>query len=120
LTDAGRTALEAWLREPTSEIPQIRSYALLKLFFGHFAGPEDMASLARAQVAAFEEQLADVGQMLERLKVQPDRKWQMAVAEMFFEVSVGLLEQWKRVAAMASSRSRTPSTVRRPARSRRG
>src|ERR1700741_2771493 len=34
LTAAGREALDDWLREPTSEQPQIRDAGLLKLFFG--------------------------------------------------------------------------------------
>ena len=34
ITAAGQAALEAWLREPTSEQPQIRDTGLLKLFFG--------------------------------------------------------------------------------------
>jgi hypothetical protein len=88
-----REAFAAWLREPTSEQTQMRSYAFLKLFFGHFARPEDIASLARAPATAHQEMTAGVEEMLERLKVRPDRKWQMAVAEMFFDVSVTLLDQ---------------------------
>ena len=34
LTAAGREVLDDWLREPTSEQPQIRDAGLLKLFFG--------------------------------------------------------------------------------------
>ncbi|HEX5110315.1 MAG TPA: PadR family transcriptional regulator [Vicinamibacterales bacterium] len=99
LTDAGRQALQAWLSEPTSDTLHLRSYAFLKLYFGHFARPDDIAGLARAQVAALQDQLASVTQMLERLKVRPDRKWQMAVAEMYFQIASALLTQWKQTAA---------------------
>jgi len=98
LTDAGRQALEAWLSEPTSDTLHLRSYAFLKLYFGHFARPDDIAKLALAQVAALQEQIVSVAQMLDRLKVRPDRKWQMTVAEMYFQMASALLTQWKQMA----------------------
>jgi DNA-binding PadR family transcriptional regulator len=49
LTPAGRTALADWLREPTSEQPQIRDAGLLKLFFGDGMSADEIAALARAQ-----------------------------------------------------------------------
>src|SRR5262245_43476987 len=33
ITEAGRTALTAWLHEPTTEVTQLRDLAVLKLFF---------------------------------------------------------------------------------------
>jgi PadR family transcriptional regulator, regulatory protein AphA len=58
ITAEGRRALEAWLREPTGEQPQIRDTGLLKLFFGGSLGREDVVALARAQEAAHRERLA--------------------------------------------------------------
>src|SRR6266576_2403513 len=46
LTPAGRTALADWLREPTSEQPQIRDTGLLKLFFGDGMSADEIAALA--------------------------------------------------------------------------
>jgi hypothetical protein len=111
LTDTGRHALEAWLSEPTSDTLHLRSYAFLKLYFGHFARPADIAGLARAQIAAMEEQTAYVTEMLDRLKVRPDRKWQMAVAEMYFQIASAMLTQWKQI---ATARRAPPRRATKP------
>ena len=58
LTDGGFTALRSWLREPTVEHTQIRDLALLKLFFGQFLSPEEVAAHARVQEAAHRARLA--------------------------------------------------------------
>ena len=58
LTDDGLTALRSWLREPTTEPTQIRDLALLKLFFGQFLAPEEVAAHGRAQEAAHQARLA--------------------------------------------------------------
>jgi PadR family transcriptional regulator, regulatory protein AphA len=57
LTAAGRSALEAWLRDPAAGRAEIREPGLLKLFFGGLAEPEDMTRLARARVALYSEEL---------------------------------------------------------------
>jgi DNA-binding PadR family transcriptional regulator len=58
LTPAGRTALDDWVREPTSEEPQIRDTGLLKLFFGDGMSSDEIAALARAQEQAHRARLA--------------------------------------------------------------
>jgi DNA-binding PadR family transcriptional regulator len=58
LTSAGRTALADWLREPTSEQPQIRDAGLLKLFFGDGMSADEIAALARAQEETHRARLA--------------------------------------------------------------
>jgi DNA-binding PadR family transcriptional regulator len=57
-TPAGQEALDEWLREPTSEQPQIRDAGLLKLFFGDGMSPDDIGALARAQEEAHRARLA--------------------------------------------------------------
>jgi len=52
ITEAGRRALEDWLREPTSEQPQIRDTGLLKLFFGEGMSQDELSALASAQEEA--------------------------------------------------------------------
>lgn len=61
LTETGRAALRDWLREPTAEHTQIRDLALLKLFFGQFLSPEEVAAAARVQEAAHRARLAAFG-----------------------------------------------------------
>jgi PadR family transcriptional regulator, regulatory protein AphA len=53
ITDKGREALEDWRAEPTDAIPELRSPALLKLFFG-----ADPAAMAAAQLPAHQARLA--------------------------------------------------------------
>lgn len=57
ITEAGLSALRAWLREPTAEHFQLRSEAELKLFFSEVGDPEDVFRLAREQVRTHEERL---------------------------------------------------------------
>ena len=58
LTPAGRAALDAWLREPTTDQTQIRDTGLLKLFFGEGMSGDEIAALAREQEQAHRELLA--------------------------------------------------------------
>lgn len=58
LTPAGRQTLADWVREPTSEQPQIRDTGLLKLFFGDGMSADEIAALARAQEEAHRARLA--------------------------------------------------------------
>jgi PadR family transcriptional regulator, regulatory protein AphA len=81
VTAEGEKVLAAWLAEPTSEKPQIRSLALLKLYFGQLAQPEDLAALARAQQAMHREEQASLAAMLERLQAR-GRPWQLAVGRL--------------------------------------
>jgi DNA-binding PadR family transcriptional regulator len=51
LTAAGRDALRRWLSEPTDLPTEIRDLALLKLFFGSQADPDEVTRLAAAAAA---------------------------------------------------------------------
>jgi DNA-binding PadR family transcriptional regulator len=119
LTDAGRQALETWLRQPTSDPIHLRSYAFLKLYFGYFGRPQDVLHLANTQVALFETQCGEITQMVERLRVRTDRRWQMALAEMYADLSRAGLEGWKRIAARAAREVGTPTKASQPRRTRR-
>jgi len=107
LTVAGRQALQSWLREPTSETFQIRSYAFLKLYFGYFGRAEYVANLAAAQTASLEAQVRDIDGMVGRLSARADRKWQLALAEIFSDLSRAALDAWKRTAARAAQETRS-------------
>jgi DNA-binding PadR family transcriptional regulator len=54
LTDRGRAALEAWRREPTDQLSELRDPGLLKLFFG-----ADPAALASVQLDAHRRKLRE-------------------------------------------------------------
>jgi len=91
-----RHPLAAWLAEPTSEVPQIRSLAMLKLYFGQFAHPEDLVALARAQQAMHREQQEFLGAMLERLRAR-DRPWQLAVGKLMRDAERAMADNWAQV-----------------------
>jgi PadR family transcriptional regulator, regulatory protein AphA len=54
ITESGREVLAAWRNQPTDAIPELRSPALLKLFFG-----ADPARLAPVQLEAHRAKLAE-------------------------------------------------------------
>lgn len=96
VTAEGEKALAAWLAEPTSEVPQVRSLAMLKLYFGQLAHPEDIAALARAQQAVHRERQAYLDAMLERLRAR-DRPWQLAVGELMRDADRAMADNWAQV-----------------------
>ncbi len=54
LTDAGRSALDEWRREPAEQLLETRDVGILKLFFG-----ADPADLAEGQLRLHEAKLAE-------------------------------------------------------------
>lgn len=58
LTEEGRSALNAWLSEPTSETMAIRDPGQLQLLFGELTDSAAIAELARAQIRVYEARLA--------------------------------------------------------------
>jgi DNA-binding PadR family transcriptional regulator len=59
ITATGKEALRSWLREPVTEIIQLRDIATLKLFFGQLAEPDDLRALAQSQVDLHRQRLAE-------------------------------------------------------------
>jgi len=96
ITTDGERALAAWLAEPALEAPQVRSLALLKLYFGVFAEAEDIAALARAQQRMHRERKEQMGGMLERLRAG-DRPWQLAVGELMRDAERAMDDHWARI-----------------------
>ena len=84
LTDAGRSALEAWLATPATELGELRSPGLLQLFFGADPTPLAAAQIEshRAKLAEYEELHAAAGEWLpegQRLALEAgiahEREW---------------------------------------------
>jgi PadR family transcriptional regulator AphA len=67
LTGKGRTALEEWRAQATRDLPELRDLALLKIFFG-----ADPAVVAREQLAAHREKLAEYEALREALGDDPE------------------------------------------------
>ncbi|MEA2330664.1 MAG: hypothetical protein QOH58_802 [Thermoleophilaceae bacterium] len=62
ITDKGRSALSEWRAQPTDAVAELRSPALLKLFFG-----ADPAELAPVQIDAHRRKLAEYEQIRESM-----------------------------------------------------
>ena len=62
ITPEGSEALASWRAEPTGAIPELRSPALLKLFFG-----ADPAQLAPRQIESYREKLAEYERIRETM-----------------------------------------------------
>jgi PadR family transcriptional regulator, regulatory protein AphA len=106
ITPEGEKALAAWLAEPTSEIPQVRSLALLKLYFGQLTDPEDLAALARAQQAMHLERQEFLRGMLERLRAR-GRPWQHAVGKLMRDAERAMADNWAQVERAAERERRS-------------
>ena len=103
ITPEGRAALAAWLAEPTGEPPQFRSLGLLKLFFSQHAETEDVAELARTQVALHRHHLEVTTGIIERLQARGDRPGQLAVAEIMADAFRAMGRHWERIEAAAAA-----------------
>ena len=66
LTAAGRRALEDWLTEPATTLPELRDPALLQLFFG-----ADPKLVAPARAAAHRVQLAEYERLRKAMADEP-------------------------------------------------
>ena len=73
LTDDGRSALRAWLSQPTDDTMTIRDPGQLRLLFAELADPAAVAELARAQMRVYQTRLATLDAIEARLAGDPPR-----------------------------------------------
>jgi DNA-binding PadR family transcriptional regulator len=59
ITDAGVTALRAWLARPLTEPTELRDLGLLQLFFTDLGSPEDRARIAAHELALHRARLTE-------------------------------------------------------------
>jgi PadR family transcriptional regulator, regulatory protein AphA len=104
ITRSGQAALRAWLAEPAADELQIRSLGMLKLFFGQFATPQDIAALSAGQLALLEARFALFDEVLGRLRARGDREWQLAVGELMEAAHHAMARQWRAVERRAARR----------------
>lgn len=103
ITPAGTAALSEWLAEQTEDRPQIRSLAVLKLFFGAFATPNDLRELAQAQAALHEQRLREMYPTIEaRLQDAGGRGRQLDALRMARDMEKVMLQHWRRLATSPS------------------
>ena len=103
LTDEGRSALRAWLSEPTGETMTIRDPGQLHLLFAELADPDAIAELARAQLSVYEARLAELEATEARLAGDPARAPRLAPLQLGKAVYAAALAFWRSVAEAPDS-----------------
>ena len=98
LTDEGRSALGAWVSEPTSEGMTIRDPGQLHLLFAELADPAAIAELARAQIRVYEARLGDARRDGGRLAGDPVRAARLGPLRLGRAVYSAALSFWTSVA----------------------
>lgn len=113
ITADGRGALREWLAVPSEELPQIRSLAILKLFLGAFARPEDIEALAESQQAALRRGLADAEEIVKRIEGRPELEWQLAAGQAGMDIYRIHEASWRGVGEQARAKARKGKSKRR-------
>jgi PadR family transcriptional regulator AphA len=93
LTDAGRTALDAWRVEPTDDLGELRQPALLKLFFG-----ADPALIAPIQIEAHRRKLTEYEAIRDALAPHTPPGARLAL-EAGIQAESGFVAYWEELAA---------------------
>jgi DNA-binding PadR family transcriptional regulator len=99
LTEAGREAVTAWVREPTDSSMEIRDVASLKLFAAELSTSEDVRALAERQVAEYRRRLAILDDAEARFADRPELALRMRNVAMGRAVYNAALAFWEDVAA---------------------
>lgn len=107
ITDDGRLELEAWLREPTAEPPQLRDLGLVKLFFSAQVDEAAVRALARAQESAHRERLAAYEAIAARLPRELADPFPGTTLGMGLRVERAFVAFWSEVALAPPHASRS-------------
>jgi PadR family transcriptional regulator, regulatory protein AphA len=103
LTDEGRSALRAWLSEPTSETMTIRDPGQLRLLFAELADPAAIAELARAQIRVYETRRARLDETEARLAGDIVRAPRLGPLQLGRAVYSAAFDFWRSVAEAPDS-----------------
>ena len=105
LSESGREAVTAWVREPTDESMEIRDVASLKLLAAELSTPDDVRALAERQVASYRRRLAILDEVQERFGDRPEMAPRLRSVAMGRSVYRAALAFWEGVAADPAGRS---------------
>ncbi|RKS78978.1 PadR family transcriptional regulator [Actinomadura pelletieri DSM 43383] len=97
LTPEGREALREWLRDPDTEMFQVRNEAELKLFFSELGDEGTVERLADAQLRYHQGRLDEFQKMLERLVTVPDLEKRVAPLVLGVRIEEACLSFWRDV-----------------------
>jgi PadR family transcriptional regulator, regulatory protein AphA len=99
LTETGREAVTAWVRDPSASSMEIREVASLKLFAAELSTPDDVRALAEAQVADYRRRLQILAEAEARFAGRPELALRMRNVGMGRAVYEAALAFWEGVAA---------------------
>lgn len=120
ITDAGLTALRAWLARPSNEPTELRDLGLLQLFFTDLGSPEDHGRIAAQELALHRARLAEYEEdhrREPRASVGEASKWVDRTAERWRgeTLKMGILYEraavafWEEVAGAAQAEAALPA-----------
>ena len=115
ITDAGRAALKAWLRQPTTEVTQLRDLAVLKIFFSEFMSTEELVAMAEEQVRLYDARLAEYAAIEARYANRPDLGRRMASLGLGFRLARAARAFWQDIAADPPCCARDEAALAEPA-----
>ncbi len=98
ITERGREALQAWVREPTTGPMEIRDLGELKLFFSEVVSAEDIVALAREQEQFYRARLAELEAIAARFSDDPSRARRMAPLQLGMGVYQAAVDFWRTIA----------------------
>jgi PadR family transcriptional regulator AphA len=98
LTEAGRDAVTAWVREPTDATMEIRDVASLKLLAAELSTPDHVRELAERQVADYRRRLAILDDLERRFADRPELAPRLRSVAMGRAVYRAALAFWEGVA----------------------
>jgi DNA-binding PadR family transcriptional regulator len=99
ITERGREALEAWLREPDTGLMEIRDEGELKLFFSELVDETDIVALARTQERLYRQRLAELEAIEARFGADPARVRRMAPLRLGKAIYQTAVDFWQDIAA---------------------
>jgi PadR family transcriptional regulator, regulatory protein AphA len=112
ITEAGRAALDRWLREAPNGQWELRDFGLLKLFFSELVEDEAIEGLAREQAAAHRATLARFEWLWDRYGDRPELARRALTLKAGFAMERALIAFWEGVA------DEIPAAGAKPARAR--
>jgi PadR family transcriptional regulator, regulatory protein AphA len=110
VTEAGRAAMQAWLREPETGPCEIREPGLLQLFFGALADEADMTRVAQARVQLYQQELERYAEIEQNIAGHPDMRYPYATLRLGIAITRASLTFWSELATPHPPSAPTPQS----------
>lgn len=98
LTEAGRQALQKWIRASDSAQVELRDPGLLKLFFGGAVELADVLALAGEEQAQHAARLGEYQRILPELEADPDAAFALATIRLGIRHEQLAVDFWREIA----------------------